>query len=73
MLGELILHHSDNLSKTLQASHISAAEGQKIATMMVKTLQSIRKDGNFWSIITVNLISVILHCHGKGKFQDVMR
>ena len=30
------------------------AEGQKIATMMVKTLQSIRKDDNCWSIITAN-------------------
>ena len=56
-LGEFILCHSDNLSKTLQASHISAAEGQKIATMMVKTLQSIRKDDDlkvFWSRITAS-------------------
>ena len=40
VLSELILRHSDNVSRTLQTSHISAAEGQKIATMTVKTLQS---------------------------------
>ena len=28
-LGKLLLRHSDNLSKTLQASSMSAAEGQK--------------------------------------------
>ena len=46
-LGELLLKHSDNLSKTLQASSMSAAEGQKIADMTVHTLQSIRSDENF--------------------------
>ncbi len=46
-LGELLLKHSDNLSKTLQASSMSAAEGQKIADMTVRTLQSIRSDENF--------------------------
>eukprot|EP00731_Ephydatia_muelleri_P003123 Em0001g3123a len=43
-LGELLLNHSDNLSRALQASSISAAEGQKIANMTVKTLQAIRTD-----------------------------
>lgn len=38
VLGELLLCHSDNLSRTLQASYISAAEGQRIATMTGKTL-----------------------------------
>ena len=52
VLGELILRHSDHLSRTLQGSHISAAERQKIAAMTVKTLQSLRNDENFrlfWS------------------------
>jgi hypothetical protein len=31
-LGELILRHSDNLSKTLQQKTLSAAEGQQLAT-----------------------------------------
>ena len=52
VLGELILCHSDNLSRTLQASYVSAADGQRIATMTVKTLQSIRNEDSFkmfWS------------------------
>ena len=46
-LGELILRHSDNLSRTFQKSTISAAEGQCVADMTVRTLQSIRNDSNF--------------------------
>ena len=52
VLGELTLRHSDNLSRTLQRSHVSAAEGQQIAAMSVKTLQLLRSDENFecfWS------------------------
>ena len=47
LLGELILKHSDNLSKTLQSPKLSTSEGQRIATMTVKTLQSLRSDSNF--------------------------
>ena len=43
-LGELILWHTDNLSRTLQKANMSAAEGQKI---VVRTLQSLRTDSNF--------------------------
>ena len=46
-LGELLLSHSDNLSKTLQSSTMSAAEGQRIANMTVTTLESLRTDENF--------------------------
>ena len=52
VLGELILRHSDNISRTLQGSHVSAAEGQQVAAMSVKTLQLLRSDENFecfWS------------------------
>ena len=55
VLGDLVLRHSDNLSKTLQSLQISAAEGQKVADMTVTTLQSIRSDANFdlfWSKVT---------------------
>ena len=55
VLGELLLNHSDNLSKTLQSRHMSAAEGQKIAVMTIRTLQSIRSEGNiqlFWKKVT---------------------
>ena len=37
ILGELILRHYDNLSRTLRRPHVSAAEGQQIATMTVRT------------------------------------
>ena len=37
ILGELILKHSDNLSKTLQSPKLSASEGQHVAEMTVRT------------------------------------
>jgi hypothetical protein len=54
-LGKLILSHSDNLSSTLQKSDISAAEGQAVAAMTVKTLSSIRSHqcfDQFWGKMT---------------------
>lgn len=47
LLGELLFRHSDNLSRTLQATHMSAAEGQKVAAMTLQTLQSVRSEENF--------------------------
>ncbi len=49
-LGELLLKHSDNLSKTLQTSSMSAAEGHKIADMTVSTLQLIHSDEKFLTL-----------------------
>ena len=46
-LGQLILRHSDNLSKTLQSHKLSAAEGQRIALMTVATLNVLRDDTQF--------------------------
>ena len=40
-LGQLILQHSDNLSKTLQKVDMSAAEGQAVTAMTVSTLKSL--------------------------------
>ena len=54
-LGDLILHHSDNLSKTLQKTDISASEGQEVAKMTLKTLSSLRSEENFeffWERVT---------------------
>ena len=54
-LGELVLRHSDNLSKALQATNMSAAEGAHTAEMMVRTLQSLRNEehfDSFWSIVS---------------------
>ena len=55
-LGELLLMHSDNLSKTLQHKHLSAAEGQASADLSVKTLEKIRDDKSFdlfWAKVSV--------------------
>ena len=47
VLAEVLLNHSDNLSKTLQSLHMSAAQGQKAAEMTVDTLQSLRDNDSF--------------------------
>ena len=46
-LGELILRHSDNLSRTLQRGDISASEGQAAAEITLRTLLSHRTADNF--------------------------
>ena len=46
-LGEMILRHTDNLSKTLQSKKLSAAEGQQVANMVVRTLEALRDDASF--------------------------
>ena len=40
-IGERILKHVDNLSKTLQSSTISSAEGQRVAELTIITLGKI--------------------------------
>ena len=52
ILGETVLSHSDNLSRTLQKGDISASEGQGVAEMTVTCLKTLRTDDNFalfWS------------------------
>ena len=39
---QILLRHSDNLSKTLQSPKITANEGQKLSNLTVKTLISLR-------------------------------
>ena len=46
-LGDLLLRHTDNLSKTLQDKACSAAEGQVIADIVVHTLPAMRSDDAF--------------------------
>ena len=56
MLAEMVLRHTDNLSRALQHQTMSAAAGQEIAQMTVKTLQSLRNDecfGLFWAKVTL--------------------
>ncbi len=53
-IGELVLSHADNLSKTLQSKTISAAEGQHIAEMTITVLNKMRSTEAydlFWSSI----------------------
>ena len=55
VLGDLILRHSDNLSRTLQKADISAAQGQEVTYMTVQALKSIRSETNyklFWKKVT---------------------
>ena len=47
LLGEVIVRNTDNLSRTLQHQHLSAAEGQNVASLTVKTLEKIRTDEAF--------------------------
>jgi len=44
VLGEMILRHTDNLSRTLQSKSFYSAEGQQTADMVVCTLESMRED-----------------------------
>lgn len=53
-LGDCTMKHAHNLSKTLQSSTISAAEGQKVAALTVATVEGIRTDESFnlfWKLI----------------------
>ncbi len=47
ILGELILRHTDNLSRTLQHKTLSSAEGQQVAQMTLETLKKIRSEELF--------------------------
>lgn len=52
ILSEMLLRHSDNLSKTLQRKSVSAAEGQHVGRMVIDTLQSLRTEESydlFWT------------------------
>ena len=46
-LGFLLLKHSDNLSKTLQKTKLSAAEGQSVASLRGKTSGKTRTDDSY--------------------------
>ena len=46
VLGEILLCHTDNLSKTLQKNY-SASEGQRVADMTKRTLHGIRDEQSF--------------------------
>ena len=54
-LGECILRHTDNLSKTLQSPSLSAADGQQLAQLTCNTLERLRNQECFsllWSKVS---------------------
>ena len=55
-IGELILRHTDNLSRTLQHKELSASESQELARLTVATLQTLRNDESyelFWKQLEI--------------------
>ena len=51
-LGNLLLRHTDNLSKTLKHKSLSAAEGQRVAKLTLDVLQSLHNEDLFIMKIT---------------------
>lgn len=54
VIGERVLKHTDNLSKTLQHKDLSANEGQEVADLSVKTLERMRDEQSFelfWTMV----------------------
>ena len=52
ILGQMVVRHTDNLSRTLQNNVRSAAERQQVFRMTAETLKSFRSDESFdflWS------------------------
>ena len=46
-LGQRHYNLTDNLSKTLQKEKMSAVSGQRLASLTVKTIKSMRNDSDF--------------------------
>ena len=46
-LGVLVLRHTDNLSSTLQHTHLSCYKAQQIAKVCLSTLKGMREDASF--------------------------
>ena len=60
---QLLLRHSNNLSKALQNSEMSACEGQTLAALSIKTSEKMRNDDyfdSFWDLMKRNAISLDL-------------
>ena len=47
LLSEVILRHTDKLSRTLQQPKLSSVEGHGVAMLTVKTLENLRTDDNY--------------------------
>ena len=46
-LGKVVLRQTDYLSKSLQSSNLFAAEGQNLATIVIKKLEEDRTNDQF--------------------------
>lgn len=60
-LSQLLFVHTDNLSKTLQGTSISASEGQAVASMTVTVLVKIRDSDSFplfWKVVTTKAMKL---------------
>ena len=44
---QLVLRHSDNLSKTLQKSSLTSCQGKEIADLTLQTIISLRSESEF--------------------------
>ena len=51
LLGEQILKHTDNLSKTLQATAMSAVEAYSVAKLCIDVFKKIQTDDDFDLIV----------------------
>jgi len=56
-LSETLLKLTDNLSKTLQHTSLSAAAVQKIASMTITTLEGMRSDAS--ALTFLNLVTAL--------------
>ena len=64
LLGERILKHTDNLSKTLQATAMSAVEAYGVAKLCTDVFKKIRTDDNFdlfWELAKATQNSLEVH------------
>ena len=48
-LGERLFSHTDNLSRTLQKTRMSAVSGQRVSSLTKEVLQKMRNDASFKS------------------------
>ena len=72
-VSSILLRNTDQLAQTLQDPKISAAEGNNLAQMVIKTLRKDRTDEHF-DLFWIGLCSAkinkecqILNCHVKGR------
>ena len=80
LLGELILRHTDNLSRTIHNKSMLEAEGQQVAQMTTHTFKSLRNDESldlFWEKVTQRAMALDVdepklprHCKQPRKYDD---